>query len=131
MIASDHDRSFQFTLCYQLVQRESELVAFSVSQPTDTRWQPLKFHALLCQRDPAAQMLILRKQIEYQLIGAGNVRGLAGKRRPAKRPFAFAEQWPDIRRHKSGKVVGVLQSLLIREVPNVVAVVNLPRTQLL
>ena len=49
---------------------------------------------------------------------------IAGKRRPAERADAAAEQRADIGRHKARKIEGVLEPLILRHLADVVAVVE-------
>src|SRR5262247_3662105 len=107
MVATHDDGCLQLSLCHQPVQSQAKLVALSISQPADTRRQSLKFHALLRQRDPAAQMFVLREQFEHELIGSGNIRWFTGQRSPAKWSLARTEQRTYVRRHETGEVVGV------------------------
>ena len=131
MIAANHNGRFQFASSDQIVQRQPKFVALAVSQPANARRQSLKSHALLRQLYPAAQMLIVRKHLQHQLIGARNVGSFAGQRRPAKRSLAFAKQRPNIRGHKSRKVVRVFQALFKRKRSDVISVVESNRAQLL
>src|SRR6516165_3402353 len=124
MIAPDYDGRLQLAPGHQLVQRQPEFVALAVAEPADTRWQSLELHFFLSHGDPALQMLILGEHLEYQLIGACDVGNLTGKRGPAKRASSFAEERPDVGRHKSRKIVRVLHSRLVRERANVVPVIE-------
>src|SRR5262249_49567867 len=124
MVATHDDWRLQFSLCHKLVQCQAKFIALSISQPTNTRGQALEFHALLRQRDPTAQVLVLRKELKHQLVGPGDVRRFARERGPAKWPFAFAKERAYVRRHKAGEVVGIFHALLVGESANVVAVVE-------
>src|SRR6266849_1886190 len=46
MIASDYGRSFDLFLFHQIVHRDAELAALTVSQPADTSRQSLELDAL-------------------------------------------------------------------------------------
>src|SRR5215470_4582774 len=122
MIPSDHDRRFQLALGYQIIERQSKLVAFSIAQPANTRGQTLEFHSLLRHGDPALQMFVLGKHFQDQLVSSSNIRSLTRKCRPPKRSFALAEQWANVSRNEAGEVVGVLHACLVGKGPNVVAV---------
>src|SRR5581483_4867752 len=131
MVAPNHDRRLQFALGHQVIQRHAEFVPLSISQPADSRWQTLKLHMFLCQRDPSPQMLVLGKHFQYQLVRSRDVRWLTGKRRPAEWPLALAKERPDIRRHEPREIVRVLHALFERACPDVVAVIERYRPQLL
>ena len=80
----------------EIVERDAELRALALAQPADARRQPLKCDPLARQRDPAAQMLVVRKQLEHQVVGARDVLRIAGQRHPAKRSLPLAEERPDV-----------------------------------
>src|SRR5579864_8070216 len=113
MVASNYDRRLQFASRDQIIQRQSKLVALTITQPADSRRESLKFHPFLRELDPARKNFIVWKHLQHQLIRAMNIRSLARKRRPAKRPASFAEERPNICRHKSGEVVCILDALLV------------------
>src|ERR1700680_141767 len=99
-----HNRIFDFAFLDQVVYRESKLRALSVSEPADTRGQTLKLDSLAREINPAAENAIVREQFEHEIVGHMNVRRLARQRDPPERPAAFAKQWTNICRHKSGEV---------------------------
>ena len=131
MVAANHDGSFQFAARHQIIQREAEFVALSVAQPADARRQSLESDALLRQMNPACENFVVRKHVEDELVRAINIRGLAGKRGPAKRPASFAEKRADVGGNEPGKIVSVLYALLESEGPNVIPVIERDRSQLL
>jgi hypothetical protein len=51
---------------------------------------------LLRHRDPALQVRVVREEREHQFVGARDVGGIPGERRPAERPLAFAEERADV-----------------------------------
>src|SRR5690606_15397478 len=99
MIAPDHDWRLDFAGRHQRVKRQPGPRALAIAQPADTRGQPLKLDVALRQPDPARQVLVLRKQLQNRLVGAVDVRRVAGERHPAEWPLTLAEQWADIRRN--------------------------------
>ena len=131
MIPAHHHGRLDFAFRHQVVERQAKFVALAVAQPANSRRQTLKFDAFLRQLDPASQMFVLREHLQHQSIRPRNIGSLSGKRRPAERSLAFAEQRPDICRHKAGEVVGVLHALFERKCSNVVAVIERHRAQLL
>src|ERR1700746_425780 len=110
MVAPDHDRCFDLSFPHQLVHRQPELRPLAITQPADARRQALKLDSLASQVNPSTQNAILREKLKHQIIGDSNVRRLARKSRPSERAPPLAEQWPDIRRDKSRKVVCVLHT---------------------
>ena len=95
------------------------------------RRQSLELDPLARQIDPAAENFVLREHLQHQIVGGVNVGRIARERRPAERPASFAEQRTNVRRHESGKIVGVLHAVLEGEGANVVAVVEGDRAHLL
>ena len=91
-------------------------------------WNLIRLRARSIQR---LRILLPRKHLQHQIVGGVNVGGIAGKRRPAERPAAFAEQRTNVRGHESGKIVSVLHAVLEGEGANVVAVVEGDRAHLL
>src|SRR5437899_11456745 len=110
MVTPDNDGRFQLAARHQIVDRQTKFVSLAVTQPADACWQALKAHALLRQVDPAAEDFVVWKQLKHQLISAEDVRGLARERHPAEGPAAFADQRPNVRRHKPGKIISVLDA---------------------
>src|SRR5579864_6201379 len=124
MVASNYDRRLQFASRDQIIQRQSKLVALTITQPADSRRESLKFHPLLRQLDPAREDFIVRKHLEHQLIRTVDIGSLSRKRRPAKWSTAFAKKGANICRDKSGKVVSVLNALLVSKRPNIVSIIE-------
>src|SRR5437667_9531543 len=108
-----------------------ELCAFAVSKPADACGQSLKFDSLARQINPAAQDAIIRKQLQNEVIGHSDVRRLARKRDPAKRPAPFAEQRPDVSGDESRKIVGILYAVLEGKCANVISIIKCDRTHFL
>src|SRR5690242_14626175 len=88
-------------------------------------------YALLRHLDPARERFVAREHFEDEFVGAMNVGRLAGKRGPAERSAAFAEEWANVSGHEAGKIVCVLDALLESEGADVVAVVERDRAHFL
>ena len=115
----------------EIVERDAEPRALALPEPADARRQSLKLDPLLRERDPATQMLVVRKQLEHQLVGARDVLRIAGERDPAERSLPLAEERPDVLGDESGNVERVAQAGVERDRANVVAVVERHRAALL
>src|SRR5271166_1700994 len=131
MIAAHYDGALQFAVSHKVVQRQSEFVAFAITQPADPRWQPLEFHLLLRQGNPPFKVLVLREHFQHKPVSSRDVGCLSGKGRPAEWPFALAEERPNVGRHKSWEIISVLYACLERERPNIVAIIKCHRAELL
>src|SRR5450432_3277543 len=92
MIAADHDRRGELAARDEIIQRDAELRAIALTEPADARGEPLKVHLLLRELDPARELLVVRKELEDQLIGAVDILRIAGERDPAERTLPFAEE---------------------------------------
>src|SRR6185437_13077482 len=124
MVASDRNRRADLTRCNEVVQRNAEARTITLAQPADPRRQPLEVNPLARELDPAREMLVVRKQVEHQPVGARNVSWIAGEGGPPKRPLPLAEQRPDICGHESGKVERSFESRIEGHRTDVVAVVE-------
>jgi len=124
VIASDYDRAFELAFLNQVVHRQTELRALSIAEPANSCGQTLELDSLAGEADPAAKNVIVREHFQNQIVGDGDVRGLTGKRDPAERPPAFAEERAYVGGHKSRETVGILYALLKGEGADVVAVVE-------
>src|SRR5688500_1152775 len=113
MIAPDHDRGLYFSLSHQLVEGKACFFAVALAEPADAGRQPLKSNALAGHFDPAGKTLVLRKQIQYHLISGVNIFRVTGKRYPAERALALAEQRTDIGRNEAREIKGVFYSALV------------------
>src|SRR6185436_20953286 len=96
MIAPNGDRRRDFSRGDEVVDGEAEFCAVGLAQPADTSRQSLKFDPLLGERHPPAQVIVVRKKLQRQIVGALDVFWFAGERDPAERSFPLAEQWPDV-----------------------------------
>src|SRR5438132_14418073 len=101
MVAPDDHGRPDLTALHEVVQRAAEAGALPLPQPADTGGQPLERDALLRQRDPAPQVLVLGKQLEHEAIGAVQVSDVARQRYPPERTLPLAEQRPDVLRHEA------------------------------
>ena len=59
------------------------LRALALAEPADARRQSLEVDALARERDPAAQMRVVGKELEHQLVGARDVRRDRRRARPS------------------------------------------------
>src|SRR5882672_9845445 len=73
MIAPNHYWRFDLALLYQVVDRQPELRAFTVSQPADASGQSLKLDSFARQFDPPPQAFIFGEQLQYQIVRDCNV----------------------------------------------------------
>src|ERR1700730_17732775 len=110
MIASNHNRRFDFAALHQFVHGNAELGAFAVSEPANARRQSLKLNSFTGELHPASERLIFRKEFEREFVGAGNVVGIAAQRHPAKRTASFAKQRPNVFENESWNVERVFDS---------------------
>src|SRR5215471_12312477 len=69
-------------------------------------------------------MWIVRNQLLHLRVRAADVLWLAGKRDPAERPYPFAEQGPDVSRHKAEEIEGVRDAFLTGDLTDVVAIIE-------
>src|SRR5580704_14862703 len=112
MIASHDDRRLQLALLHQIVEGKTELGTLAVTQPADAARQTLKLDPLAGKINPAAQNSIAGKHLQHELVRKVNVGGITGKRRPAERATAFAEERPNVLQHKTWEVVSILHPML-------------------
>src|SRR5581483_12304589 len=96
MIAANDDRGRNLAFGHEIIHSDAELCAIALPEPANSRRQTLELNALSRQGEPTLEMRILWKQLQRQRIGAIDVFGIARKGHPTKRPFAFAEQWPNV-----------------------------------
>src|ERR1700733_2049838 len=124
MIAADDDGSFQFAARDEIIYGETKFIAFTVTEPADTRGQTLKLHALLRELDPARERFVMRKHFQDELIGAMNVGRLAGKSGPAEGAASLAKKRTNVGGYEAGEIISVGDAALECESANVVAVVE-------
>src|SRR5208283_2194446 len=124
MIAPHHDRRLDLSLLHQVIKRQAELRALSITKPADATRQSLELDPLAREANPTAKNFVVGKHFQHQIVGSVNVRGIAGKRRPAEGSATFAEQRTNVCRHKSRKIVGVLYAVFEGKRANIVAVIE-------
>src|SRR4029077_15732786 len=124
MIASNDNRRFYFAAFDQLIYCDAELCPLSVTQPADPRGQPLELNSLFCEFHPARESLILRKQVECELIGARDVLGVAAQCNPAEWTASFTKERPDVFWNETGNIECVLDAGLFRLSSNVVSIIK-------
>src|SRR5437763_15905458 len=96
MIPPDDDWRRQFAATHEIVQCDAEARALALAQPADARGQSLKCHALLRQRDPASEMVVVWKQFQHELVGTPQISGVSRRGHPAARPIPLAEPRSDV-----------------------------------
>ncbi len=101
MVAADDDRRANDLRSHQFIDRQAEFRAISLPQPTNARGQSLEGNLRRSFFHPAVQSHVIRKQSQHFAVNRKNIFRVSGKRRPAKRPLAFAEQRANVRGHKS------------------------------
>ena len=99
-------------------------MALAESQPADACRQPLECDPLARHPEPALQMRVVRKELHHLAVRLVDVFGIAGKRHPAERSLAFAEERPDVRGHETGERERVGDAFVERDLADVVAVVE-------
>ena len=65
-----------------------------------------------------------REELLHLRVGLADVLGIARQRDPAERPLALAEERPDVRGHEAGEVERVRDAFVLRDLADVVAVVD-------
>ena len=69
MIASDHDRSLNFSGFHEMVDAFSEQCSLAVTEPADTGGQTLKANFLAGEMDPSVQDLVFGEKLENEVVG--------------------------------------------------------------
>ncbi|EAR52350.1 hypothetical protein OG2516_07732 [Oceanicola granulosus HTCC2516] len=123
VVAADHHRRRQLAVAHHLVKGEAEPVALAEPDPADSRRQPLEGDPLARHVEPGVQVRIV-DQLLHLGVGLVDVLGVARERTPAERPDAPAEQRADVGRHEAREGEGVLEPLLLGDLPDVVAVIE-------
>src|SRR5438105_3317546 len=70
VVASNGDRSGDLSRGDEVVDGDAELRAIGLAEPTDARGKTLELYFLLGERDPAAEMLVVRKKLQREVVGA-------------------------------------------------------------
>jgi hypothetical protein len=117
VIAADHDRSFQLAGCDHLIQHQSRLRTFAVTEPADARRQALKLDLLLGHRQPSREMIVVGEKIHDRFVGFVDVFLVTRQSDPAERALAFAKERADISRNKTRIIECVLDSVIESSLP--------------
>src|SRR5262249_54518432 len=99
-------------------------VTVAEADPANPRGQALERDALLRHVEPAMQVPVLREQLLHRRVGLEDILRIAGERGPAEWSDAATEQRADIGRYEAGKIERVLDTLILRDLTDVVAVVD-------
>ena len=124
MVAADDDRRLELAARHHLVEGQAEPMPVAKADPADARRQALELDPLARHVEPVVQMRVVRQQLLHLRVGAVDVLRIAGERGPAERADAAAEQRADVGRHEAGESEGVGDALVLRHLPDVVAVVE-------
>src|SRR4051812_34630366 len=122
MIAADHDRRFETSFAYELVDAEPEAGTFAVAEPQDACGKTLERDTLAREADPAHEGFVVPEHLERRIVGDPNVFRIARQGGPPEWTLAFAEERTDVFRDESGDVEGVRDSGLLRLRTQIVAV---------
>ena len=76
------------------------------------------------ETNPSRQRLVVRKHLEDRAVGGGDVLWIAGERRPAEGPLAFAEERSNVLGHEARDVERIRDARLHGLAPDVVAVIE-------
>src|SRR5690625_3318878 len=104
MVAANDDGGFDLAFFDQPVEFFSGFGALAVFKPADAGRQALEVDFLLGLIYPATQVVLFGEQLEYGLVGGGDVGRVARQGGPAEWPGAATEQRTDEGRHEAGKV---------------------------
>src|SRR5439155_8678686 len=115
VISADCDRRRDVARCDQLIDGDAKLGAIGLSEPTDAGGKSLKFYFFLRERDPAAQMLVVGKQLQRQIVRALDVFRIPRERDPTERTLPSAKQRSDVLRNEAGDVEGVAKPGIERD----------------
>src|SRR5437868_1194079 len=107
MIASNDEGSFDFAGADEIVEDQTRLVTFAVTEPADACGQALKRHSLFSARQPADQVILLRESIHQCAISDENIIGIARERSPAEWSRAFAKERANVFGHKARNLEGI------------------------
>src|SRR3546814_9851552 len=90
----------------------------------------LEVDALARHIEPAVEVRVAGDQFLHLGVGLVDILGIARQRYPAKRPDAAAEQRADIGGHEARKIEGVRDTLVLRHLADVVAVIERRHTRM-
>src|SRR5690606_11321383 len=103
---------------------DAEPRPLALAQPADPRGKALELDLLARYRDPAPQVLILREQLEDEVVRAVDVLQIARQRHPPERTLPLAEERTDVRRDEARVREGVGEPGVLRLAAEVVPVVE-------
>ena len=109
---------------HHLVEHEAGAVPVAEADPADAGGQALEGDALARHVEPAVQVGVVGEQLLHRGVGGVDVLRVARQRAPAEGADAPAEQRADIGGDEAGEGEGVLQPLVLRDLADVVAVVE-------
>src|SRR5258708_34360063 len=95
------------------MELQSALCTLAVPKPADPSRKPLKLNLFLRHRQPSREMIVVGEKVHDCVIGFVDIFLLTRQSYPAKRPFSFTEQRPDIGRNKAGIVKGVRNTIVV------------------
>ena len=124
MVAADDDRRAEFAVADHFVEGEAEAVAIAEADPADARRQPLEGDAFLGHVEPVVQVRVVREQFLDLGVGLADVFRIAREGSPAERTDAAAKQRADIGGDEAREGEGVFETLILRDLADVVAVVE-------
>src|SRR5258705_12704960 len=101
MVASDGYWRFQVAALDEVVNGLTHFGTFAIPQPADTRRQSLKVNTLARKTQPTVKGSVIGEQFQSEIIGLAYVFLVTRERHPTKRSLSFAEEWPDVFRHKA------------------------------
>src|SRR5829696_6523164 len=114
MIAPDRDRGFQIATLHEIVDRLAHLCTFTITEPADACRQSLEVNAIARKTQPAIQRAIIGKHLQREIVSLANVLWITRQRHPAKRSFAFAEEWSNVLGHETRYLKRILATRIKR-----------------
>src|SRR4029079_8336409 len=115
----------------EVVDRQPEASALAEAEPEDSGRKSLECDVVLCRPNPSTQRWIVGEHVERERIGGGDVLRISGQGGPSEGTASFAEQWPDIFRHKSRNRKRVVNAAFLCLGADVVAVIECDGASLL
>src|SRR5205814_8922015 len=85
VISADADRRFERAFCDEVIGPLAKRGALAIAEPADPRRESLEGHPISCKPDPPRERAVLREELEPEVVGAMDVRGIAGEGDPAER----------------------------------------------
>ena len=131
MVATEHDRSFDFATGDKFIEDLAHLRAFTISQPADACRKALKRYLVLRLFNPGAERFVLRKCFKDRSVCAINILGFARQCDPAERTLAVTEERSDVFGNETGNRKCVFQTVRLGLTADIVAVVEHDRPLLL